>query len=72
VRAAGINIRQIVETAAQCAASEQLAAVIEQVLTCEREIATCNDFSRMSFGDDSLEFRALQIDVLRPGRDVGT
>ena len=71
VRATGINIRQIVETAAQCAAGEQLAAVIDQVLTREREIAACNDFSGMGFGDDSLEFRALQIDVLRPGRDVG-
>ncbi len=72
MRPTGISIRQIVENAAQRAACEQLAAVIDQILTCEREITACNDFSRMSLGDDGLEFRALQIDVLRPACDVGT
>ena len=72
MRATGINIRQIVEIATQRAACKQLASIVEQILTCEREVTACNDFSRMGFGDDGLKFRAFQIDVLRPACEVGT
>ena len=70
MRAGRVDVGQIAETAAQLATCENLAAVINELVTYQRDIAARNDFSGMGFGDDGFEFGALQIDVLRPGRDV--
>ncbi len=70
MRAGRVDVAQIAETAAQLATCENLAAVVNEFVTNQRDIAARDDFSGMSFGDDGFEFGPLQIDVLRPGRDV--
>ena len=70
MRAGRVDVGQIAETAAQLATCENLAAVVNEFVTNQRDIAARDDFSGMGFGDDGFEFGALQIDVLRPGLDV--